>query len=118
MSRSEFKIAVAGPIPRDTIITHKGQVIKKQGCVTHPTIALAKLLENEGTVYPIAHIYQEDSNAVMNLFNAHKNIATDGVSSKLDKGTIIELTFVDQNNRLEKQLSNMNPITPKDVSPL
>ena len=40
----QFKIAVLGPIPRDTIKTHHGEVIKKYGCITHPTIALAKLL--------------------------------------------------------------------------
>ena len=42
-----YKIAVVGPIPNDTIITHHGETIMKYGCVTHPTFALAKLLEGD-----------------------------------------------------------------------
>ncbi len=114
---NSFKIAIAGPIPRDTIITHKGEVIEKYGCVTHPTIALAKLLKEEGSIIPIAHIHKEDKNAITTLFNTYGNIKTEGVSSHHDKGTIIELKFIDQNNRLEKQLSNMSPITSIDVIP-
>ena len=32
------KIAVVGPIPRDHIVTHQGDLIQKWGCVTHPVI--------------------------------------------------------------------------------
>ena len=113
----QYKIAVVGPIPVDTIITFKGETIKKYGCVTHPAIALAKLLEGKGEVIPITHIHKADRNAIHSVFKDYKNINTDGIYSDNDQGTIIELKFVDQNNRLEKQLSKMSPVTPKDVMP-
>lgn len=112
-----LKIATVGPIPRDTIITHKGVTIQKYGCITHPTIALAKLLDKNGTVCPITHINKEDEQPIKELFAPYKNINTEGLFTKEDKGTIIELKFLDQNNRVEKQLSKMAPITPEDVKP-
>ena len=112
-----YKIAVVGPIPKDTITTHRGEVITKYGCITHPTIALGKLLENIGTVYPITHIFKKDKNHILELFRPFKNIHTEGVFTDKDQGTIVELNFVDQNNRLEKQTANMHPITPNEVKP-
>jgi sugar/nucleoside kinase (ribokinase family) len=112
-----YKIAVAGPIPKDTIITYKGEVIEKYGCVTHPVIALAKLLNSEGTVIPITHIHQKHKKAIEEVFHPYKNIDLSGIYDHHDKGTVIELTFVDQNNRLEKQLAKMHPITVADVKP-
>ncbi len=111
------KIAVVGPIPRDTIITHKNETIKKYGCVTHPAIALAKLMEDKGEVIVISHIHKKDKSAVNELFHPYKNVNTAGIDSTIDRGTVIELKFVDQNNRLEKQTAFMNPISPKDVTP-
>ncbi|MFD0863431.1 carbohydrate kinase family protein [Sungkyunkwania multivorans] len=111
------RIAVVGPIPRDTITTHKGEVIKKYGCVTHPTIALAKLLEGTGEVIPISHVHKEDHLSILRLFQPYSNINTEGVDDQNDQGTIIDLKFIDQNNRLEQQTANMTPVTPEDVKP-
>ncbi|PKP41230.1 MAG: carbohydrate kinase family protein, partial [Bacteroidetes bacterium HGW-Bacteroidetes-13] len=112
-----YKIAVLGPIPRDTIITYKNETIQKYGCATHPTIALAKLLEGNGQVIPISHLHQKDHKAVADLFKDYHNIDTSGLCCKQDRGSVIELRFLDQNNRLEKQTAFMNPILPEDVAP-
>jgi adenosine kinase len=109
------KIAVVGPIPRDTIKTHKKEIIKKYGCVTHPTIALGKLLEDEGKVYPISNIHKIDESPIKNLFSPYPAIDTKGIYSDENSGTVIFLDFVDQNNRLEKQTAFMSPILPKHV---
>ena len=114
---SKYKIAVVGPIPRDTITTHRGETIEKYGCVTHPTIALAKLLAGHGSVIPISHVHKIDHEHINALFSSHDNIELSGINSAKNSGTIIELNFVDQNNRLEKQISNMASIKPKDVEP-
>lgn len=111
------KIAVLGPIPRDTIITYKKEVIKKYGCATHPAIALAKLMEDSGEVAVISHIHKKDQKAVQDLFLPYSNVSLQGLDSSKDRGTVIELNFIDQNNRLEKQTAFMNPILPKDVEP-
>jgi len=112
-----YKIAVVGPIPNDTIITHRNETINKFGCVSHPTMALANLLKNKGEVIPIANVHKKDHNDINSVFEKHSNININGISSQKDQGTVIELKFIDQNNRLETQLANMSPIAPVDVKP-
>ncbi|GAA4312163.1 hypothetical protein GCM10023115_31850 [Pontixanthobacter gangjinensis] len=111
------KIAILGPIPRDTIITHKQETIQKYGCATHPAIALAKLMKDSGEVIIISHVHKKDHEAIAELFSAYDNVNLDGLDSSNDRGTVIELRFLDQNNRLEKQTAFMNPILPRDVEP-
>jgi len=115
--KKDFKIAVVGPIPQDTIKTHKNETILKYGCVTHPTVALAKLMEGEGKVIPITNIHKQDVKPVYELFKDYTSIDKRGISSEMDAGTIIELDFIDQNNRLEKQVANMSPISVDNVRP-
>lgn len=110
------KIAVLGPIPRDTIYTYKDEMIQKYGCVTHPVIALSKLLGDEGMVVPVSHVHQKDYQGIMEVFAPYANIDTQFISDADDRGTVIELRFLDQNNRLEKQTACMKPIRPEDVS--
>lgn len=110
-----IKIAVVGPIPRDTIRTYKGEVIQKYGCVTHPTIALARMLQKDGKVYPITHVHQKDKQAILELFEDYPSVDTSGISDKADRGTVIQLHFLDQNNRSELQTAFMLPIMPEDV---
>lgn len=112
------KIAVLGPIPRDTIYTYQNEMIQKYGCVTHPVIALSKLLGKEGSVIPVTHVHQKDRQHILNLFEPYSNIDNSHIFSKADKGTVIELRFLDQNNRLEKQTACMQPILPQDVEDL
>jgi hypothetical protein len=111
------KIAVLGPIPFDHITTARGQVIEKYGCVTHPVIGLAKLMEGHGEVIPIAHIRKQDEAQVNALFAQYPNINQTGILTDKDQGNVIELQFIDQNNRLEKQTAFMPPISPRDVEP-
>ncbi|MCM4155217.1 carbohydrate kinase family protein [Gramella sp. AN32] len=111
------KIAILGPIPRDTILTHKNETIKKYGCATHPAIALAKLMQGTGKVALISHVHKKDHEAITQIFQHYDNVDLSGIDSSRDRGTVIELNFIDQNNRLEKQTAFMNPILPEDVKP-
>lgn len=111
----KLNIAVLGPIPRDHITTHKGEVIEKFGGVNNPVIAISKLLEDEGTVYPVSHVRKTDHETVNEILRPYPNVNLDFIRSEADMGDIISLTFVDQNKRLEKQTGIMNPITPADV---
>ncbi|HSI71029.1 MAG TPA: carbohydrate kinase family protein [Gillisia sp.] len=111
------KIAVLGPIPRDTIITYKNETIQKYGCVTHPAIALSRLMEDRGEVVVISHIHKKDEQGIKDLFSEFPNVNLQGLTSVQDRGTVIELKFTDQNNRLEKQTAFMDPILPQDVKP-
>jgi len=113
-----FKVGVLGPIPRDHITTHNGEIIKKYGCATHTAIALSNLLGDRGTVIPVTHVRKIDAAPIIDLFAPYANIDTKHIHSKADRGDVIHLRFVDQNNRVEKQTAFMTPILPKDVSPL
>ena len=114
----KYNVAVLGPIPRDHITTHQGEVIEKYGCATHTAIGLSRLLGNEGTVYPVAHVRKKDARAILDILEVYPNISTDHVTSDADQGDVIQLKFVDQNNRLEKQTGFMNPILPEDLKAL
>jgi adenosine kinase len=109
------KVVVLGPIPRDTIITHHGETIKKYGCATHTSIALANLMDGEGEILPVTHVRKKDIDAVVEIFKPYSNINTEFVSDEHDSGDVIQLRFVDQNNRIEKQTAAMYPISPNDV---
>jgi len=111
------EIAVVGPIPRDTITTHEGKIIKKYGGITNPVIALSHLLEEEGKVNCISNIRIKDKQPIIDIFSPYSNIDVSGLNDEEDKGTVIQLKFLDQNRRVEKQTACMNPILPKHVEP-
>jgi len=115
---TEIKIAVLGPIPRDHITTHNKEIITKYGCVTHTTIALSKLLGTNGTVIPVTHIKKVDEQPIKDIFKPYNNVLCSHISAEADQGDIISLTFLNQNERVEKQTGFMNPILEKDVEHL
>ncbi len=113
-----MKITILGPIPRDHITTFKGEVIEKYGCITHPAIALSRLVGEDTEIIPVAHVHKVDEAPIKELFAPYPNINTDHITSEADQGAVISLKFLDQNHRQEKQLAFMDPILPKDVEPL
>ncbi|MCJ7467396.1 MAG: carbohydrate kinase family protein [Maribacter sp.] len=115
---SKYNVAVLGPIPRDHITTHHGEVIEKYGCATHTAIGLSKLLGKDGTVFLVSHVRKKDEKAIKELLAHYENINVDYITSDQDQGDVIRLKFIDQNNRLEKQTGFMNPIIPKDIEHL
>ncbi len=114
----QFKAAVLGPIPRDHITTHKGEVIEKYGCATHTAIGMSRLLGDRGLVYPVSHVRRKDLPGVLEVLAPYDNIHTEFITDTADQGDIIQLKFVDQNNRLEKQTGFMNPILGEDLKEL
>ncbi len=109
------KVAVLGPIPRDRITTHNGEVIEKYGCATHTAIALSNLLAADDVVIPVTHVRKKDETAIREIFSPYANIILSHIDSAEDQGDVINLNFVDQNKRLEKQVAFMNPIVPEDI---
>ena len=115
---SNFKISVLGPIPRDHITTHHGEVIEKYGCAMHPAIGLSRLVGEDGTVSVVSHVKKQDEGPVKAILEKYANIDSSQITSENDQGDIIQLKFIDQNNRLEQQTGFMNPILPVDVTPV
>lgn len=110
-----YQVAVLGPIPRDHITTHNNEVVEKYGCVTHPVIALSKLVGSKARIIPVAHVRKQDKAAINNILAPYPGVELTHIFSKADQGDVIDLRFVDQNKRLEKQTAFMNPILPEDI---
>lgn len=110
-----LKVAVLGPIPRDHITTHRGDVFDKYGCVLYTVAALASLLGSDDVVRPIVHVHKGDREPIINALTPWPNIDFTGLRDVHDRGDVVELTFRDQNFRDEKQSGFMRPIKPADV---
>ena len=108
-------VAVLGPIPRDRIITHRGEVFEKYGCALYTVAALSALLDPDDRIYPIVHVRREDEEPIKELLSAFPNVDLTGIRSASDHGAVVELSYVDQNTRIEQQIGFMDPITPADV---
>jgi len=112
------RIAILGPIPRDHIVTHQGDLIQKWGCVTHPVIALSVMAGETVEIVPVSHVRAVDMDNVREVFAGYAGLNLNHISSHNDQGDVISLKFVDVNNRLERQTGFMDPIVPADVSHL
>jgi hypothetical protein len=114
----KIKIAVLGPIPRDHITTFRDEVIEKYGCIMHPAIALSILLGDQGIIYPVTHVRAKDIAGIKEILREYPNIDPTYITCNNDHGDVIQLRFIDQNKRLEKQTGFMDPIVPDDVKNL
>lgn len=112
------KIAIVGPIPRDHIVTHNGELIQKWGCVTHPVIALSIMAGNKIEIVPVTHLRRVDLDNVKEVFGGYKGLNLNHLTTANDQGDIISLRFLDMNNRLERQTGFMDPIVPSDFKGL
>ena len=74
-------VAVLGPIPRDRIITHRGEVFEKYGCALYTVAALAALLDPDDRIFPIVHVRREDEEPIKELLSAFPNVDLTGVRS-------------------------------------
>jgi sugar/nucleoside kinase (ribokinase family) len=108
-------VAVLGPIPRDRITTHRGEVFEKYGCALYTVAALSALMEPTDRICPIVHVRKQDEEAIKDLFAPMPNVDLTGVRSDTDRGDVVELTYEDQNRRIERQAGFMSPILPRDV---
>jgi hypothetical protein len=114
-SRASRKVAVLGPIPRDLVVTHAGDRFEKYRCVLYTAVALSALLDAGDTIVPISHVRRRDEGPVKQILGSFPNIDTSGITSPADQGDVVELRYVDQNRRVERQASFMNPILPTDI---
>ena len=116
-SRAGRKVAVLGPIPRDQIVTHAGERFHKYGCVMYTAVALSALLDAGDTIVPISHVRRQDEGPIKQILGSFPNIDTSGITSLADQGDVVELRYIDQNRRVERQTSFMNPVLPTDLGP-
>ena len=108
-------VAVLGPIPRDRITTHHGDILDRYGCVLYTVAALSALMATSDRICPVVHVRREDEEPIKNLLKGLPNVDVTGIRSATDSGDIVELDYVDQNVRIERQTGFMSPILPKDI---
>lgn len=109
------KVGVLGPIPRDVVVTAAGERFEKYGCVLYTAAALSSLLDAGDTIVPVSHVRRQDEAPIKEILGSFPNIDTSGITSPTDQGDVVELQYIDQNRRLERQASFMAPILPGDV---
>ena len=114
-SRAGRKVAVLGPIPRDQVVTYAGERFRKYGTVIYTAAALSALLDAGDTVVPISHVRRQDEGPIKQILGSYPNIDTSGITSSADRGDVVELRYIDQNRRIERQTSFMNPVLPADL---
>ena len=90
-------VAVLGPIPRDRIITHSGEIFEKYGCALYTVAALSALLDPDDRICPIVHVRREDEDAIKEMLSAFPNVDLTGIRSASDQGDVVELDYIDQN---------------------
>ena len=112
------RIAVVGPIPRDHIVTHQGDLIQKWGCVAHPVIALSTMAGDQIEIIPVSHVRTTDQDNVKEVFKGYNGVNLKHITCKNDQGDVISLRFIDLNNRIERQTGFMDPILPEDIKDL
>jgi sugar/nucleoside kinase (ribokinase family) len=110
------KVAVLGPIPRDQVVTNTGERFEKYGCALYTAVALSALLDAGDTIVPVSHVRRRDEDPIKQIFASYPNIDTSGITSSADQGDGVELRYIGENRRVERQTSFMNPILPDDIS--
>jgi len=113
--RGSRKVAVLGPIPRDQVVTHAGERFHKYGCVMYTAVALSALLDGGDMIVPVSHVRRQDEGPIKKILGSYPNIDTSSITSSADQGDVVELRYLDQNRRVERQTSFMSPILPADV---
>ncbi len=113
-----FKVAALGPIPRDQITTHSGERLLRYGCVLYTTAVLSALMGGAGEVVPVSHLRCSDTEPVHRLLERLPGVTTTHVSNRTDSGDVIDLRYIDQNRRIERQTGFMSPIAVADVAGL
>jgi len=112
---AKLTVAVLGPIPFDRVTTHRGDVLEKFGCALYTVAALSALLGPEDRICPVVHVRKQDEAKIKALLSQFRQVDLTGVRSTLDRGDVVELEYLDQNRRAERQTHFMAPIRPEDV---
>src|SRR5262249_57331924 len=67
------------------------------------------------TIGRVSHVRRQDEGPIKEILGSFPNIDTSGITSSADQGDVVELRYRDQNRRVERQTSFMNPVLPADI---
>lgn len=114
----KINVAVLGPIPRDNITSYQGEKFNKFGCAVYTAVCMSSLAGPGSRINVVSHMRRSDVDNVRNLLSEFPYLDVSHVTGDADQGAVIDLVYVDQNHRNEKQTGFMNPILPDDIEDL
>lgn len=114
----KINVAVVGPIPRDNITSFQGETFEKFGCAVYTAVCMSSLAGHGSSINVVSHVRESDVSKIDNLLSEYPHINVAHVSGDADQGAVIDLVYVDQNKREEKQTGFMNPILPEHIEDL
>jgi adenosine kinase len=77
--------------------------------------ALSALLGPGDRICPLVLVRKQDEENIKELLSQFPQVDLTGIRSNLDRGDVVELEYLDQNRRAERQTHFMAPIRPEDV---
>lgn len=114
----KINVAVVGPIPRDNITSFQGETFEKFGCAVYTAVCMSSLAGPGSSINVVSHVRESDVSKIDTLLSEYPHINVAHVSGDADQGDVIDLVYVDQNKREEKQTGFMNPILPEHIEDL
>lgn len=113
-----MRFGIVGPISKDTINRAPGETTSKFGAVAYSATVLAKLLESaEDDILCLSHVVATDREAVLALLD-FPNIRLCGLDGPANRGTEIELQYLNQHERVSKQTQVMTPVSFAEMEQL
>lgn len=110
-----MKFGIVGPISKDKINWPNGAALSKFGAVVYTATALAKLIQGSpDEVICLAHISLNDLAEVRKLLD-HPQIRLICHADEQTVGAEIDLTYVDEQERVSKQTRTMTPIALQEM---
>ncbi len=111
-----MKIGIVGPISKDRMVLPDGKVISRLGAVAYSALVLAKLLEGTtDSVVCLSHLSPEDINEARELLD-HPNIRMPILDTSCKNGTKIELSLINDHERISHQMRTMTPVSLAELN--
>jgi len=110
-----MKLGIAGPVSRDHVWLPTGERLEKYGAVAYTVSAMARLLEgSRDEAACLSHVAPRDLPAVTTLL-AHPNVDLSGLRAVENGTTEIELVYVNERERISRQVNMMPPLAPVEM---
>lgn len=113
-----IRFGIVGPVSKDHIVLPTGEKLEKYGALVYVAAAMARLMEpSHDEIMCVSHVSPADFEAVSVLLR-HPNINLSGLFAMTNGTTEIELTYIDERNRLSRQINIMPSITEPEIDML
>ena len=110
-----MNIAIIGTINRDTIYPFRGSRIESYGGILYNVTALAALVPEDVTLYPICNLGEDVQEPVSRKMAHFQNIDTSGIRIVHQKNNHAVLRYTSPNDRIEYLENRVPPLTFEQI---